>query len=519
MNQAGKERQLQLGHPLISATDTRGIIQYCNNDFVDISGFTREELIGSAHNIVRHPDMPSAVFKSMWNHLKAGHPWMGTIKNRCKNGDFYWVDAYVTPVFKDGKPIGYESVRTVAKPDRIKKANQMYTALNQKARLPRLSPPLVKQLSIDAIILLLALTIPLVAISEFGEPYGAVVLAIGFISLRMFHLQTTNKRIRAAMTRALGDPFVSNVGARIYSDEVGIFATLELAMMAERAHLRTVLQRLYTASTQVATTSPQSEQLSRQSVAALNRQLNQTISITEAVDSVNRVANDVSSNVHKTAAQAASTLQLTKDGVKAALGTRTAIEHLSKTVEQMSTSVHQLARSTVNVGKAAQLIEELTSQTNLLALNAAIEAARAGEHGRGFSVVAEEVRQLAYRTQESTRQIHDILGDLRTGAESSIQAAKVGQQAADEGVSSARETETLLHAIAQAAVEISNFTEHVAASAEEQLQVTQSVNSGLQTVREIAEQGAETGQKSEKLSQELERSAARMNELIERFKR
>jgi methyl-accepting chemotaxis protein len=77
----------------------------------------------------------------------------------------------------------------------------------------------------------------------------------------------------------------------------------------------------------------------------------------------------------------------------------------------------------------------------------------------------------------------------------------------------------LLHAIAQAAVEISNFTEHVAASAEEQLQVTQGVNSGLQTVREIAEQGAETGQKSEKLSQELERSAARMNELIERFKR
>lgn len=518
MNERGQERKLQPGRPLISATDTQGVIQYCNEDFIAISGFTREELIGSPHNIVRHPEMPPAVFKSMWHHLQAGHPWMGVIKNQCKNGDFYWVDAYVTPVFKNGKPTGYESVRTIADPTRIKKAIRMYSALNDKGRLP-LSSGLFKRLAVDIFILFLASILPFIAFSQFGEPYGAIALIVSFVSLRLFYGRSTQKRIQRALDSALGDPFTSKVGARIYSDEVGGYAALELAMMAERSHLRTVLQRLSTASTQVANKSQASERLSHQTVAALNRQLTETINIAEAVDSVNRVANDVSTNVHKTAVQAASTLQLTEDGVRVALGTRTAIEHLAKTVEEMSASVNQLARSTAHVGKAAQLIEELTSQTNLLALNAAIEAARAGEHGRGFSVVAEEVRQLAHRTQESTHQIHDILGDLRAGAESSMEAAKMGRQAADEGVAGARETETLLHAIAKAATEISSFTEQVAASAEEQLQVTQGVNAGLRTVRDIAEQSVATGRESEKLSQDLEKSAGRMHELIERFER
>ena len=77
---------------LISATDTQGKITYCNDEFVAVSGFSRAELIGSAHNMVRHPDMPEAVFAHMWSYLKAGKSWMGIVKNRCKSGDFYWVD-------------------------------------------------------------------------------------------------------------------------------------------------------------------------------------------------------------------------------------------------------------------------------------------------------------------------------------------------------------------------------------------------------------------------------------------
>ena len=93
---------------LISTTDLQGNITYCNEAFIAISGYTREELIGSPHNLVRHPDMPPPVFGHMWATLKEGKPWMGIVKNRCKNGDFYWVSAYVTPILEQGQIIQYK---------------------------------------------------------------------------------------------------------------------------------------------------------------------------------------------------------------------------------------------------------------------------------------------------------------------------------------------------------------------------------------------------------------------------
>lgn len=123
------ERTFPAHQRLISATDIQGKILYCNDEFVAISGYSRAELIGSDHNLVRHPDMPPAVFEVMWRYLKAGKSWMGVVKNRCKNGDFYWVSAYVTPVFDDGKLTGFESVRVKPTAEQVAQATALYERL------------------------------------------------------------------------------------------------------------------------------------------------------------------------------------------------------------------------------------------------------------------------------------------------------------------------------------------------------------------------------------------------------
>jgi PAS domain S-box-containing protein len=100
---------------LISKTDTRGVITYANADFIEVSGFAADELMGKSHNIVRHPDMPPEAFADLWKHIQAGKLWHGFVKNRCKNGNFYWVEANVTPITEHGKITGYLSVRTKSK--------------------------------------------------------------------------------------------------------------------------------------------------------------------------------------------------------------------------------------------------------------------------------------------------------------------------------------------------------------------------------------------------------------------
>jgi len=123
------ERFVEEGAFLVSTTDSKGIITYANDEFVRLSGFSRDELMGQPHNIVRHPDMPSVAFQDLWETVKAGKPWHGRVKNRCKSGDFYWVDVNVTPLLEGGTIVGYVSIRSKPSRSQIKAAEHLYAGL------------------------------------------------------------------------------------------------------------------------------------------------------------------------------------------------------------------------------------------------------------------------------------------------------------------------------------------------------------------------------------------------------
>ncbi len=123
------ERYPREGAVFISKTDLKGRITYCNRDYVEISGYQRHELLGRDHNVLRHPDVPAEVYENLWDTIQSGHPWSGAVKNRAKNGDYFWVNLNVTPLYKNGRTIEYLSVSTSPTRDDVEKAEAFYTGL------------------------------------------------------------------------------------------------------------------------------------------------------------------------------------------------------------------------------------------------------------------------------------------------------------------------------------------------------------------------------------------------------
>ena len=136
---SGQEVHFPSGKYLVSKTDLDGKIIYANQTFIDISGYAEAELLGRPHNIVRHPVMPRGAFAHLWETIQQGLPWSGVVKNRCKNGDHYWVKAFVAPIRQNGAVTGYLSVRTEPSRQEVAAAEALYERINSgQARLPAL---------------------------------------------------------------------------------------------------------------------------------------------------------------------------------------------------------------------------------------------------------------------------------------------------------------------------------------------------------------------------------------------
>ena len=204
------EVKLQDGEELVTKTDLKGTITYVNPAFIEISGFSSEELLGKNHNVVRHPDMPAAAFKDLWDTLKLGRPWNKLVKNRCKNGDYYWVKANVTPVQKNGQVVEYMSVRTRPTEAEIAAAETAYASLNRdEIKLP--DPERIKTASLIRNTLLLAggAGLAMLLISGLGMAMGggvgwlAAAAMTGFVTLLIGTLFILKRQVLKPMRETL----------------------------------------------------------------------------------------------------------------------------------------------------------------------------------------------------------------------------------------------------------------------------------------------------------------------------
>jgi len=297
-------------------------------------------------------------------------------------------------------------------------------------------------------------------------------------------------------------------------DEAG---RLLLAMSKMQDKLRDTLQRISGSATQLASAAEELNSVTDESARGLTRQNNEIEQAATAVNEMTSAVEEVARNAVSTSEASKNATTSAGDGRDLVQETVSAIERMSADVQSTATLIGDLANESRDIGKVLDVIRGLADQTNLLALNAAIEAARAGEAGRGFAVVADEVRALAHRTQQSTSEIERMIGSIQSGTEHAVDSMRNSTERAESTLNIARGAGMSLDTINSTIVEINERNLVIASAAEEQAQVAREVDRNLVNIRDLSVQSATGANQTSAASNELSRLAVDLNTLVGRF--
>lgn len=295
-------------------------------------------------------------------------------------------------------------------------------------------------------------------------------------------------------------------------------ARLLRAMARMQDKLRDTLQLIAGSATQLASAAEELNCVTDESARGLQQQNNEIEQAATAVTEMTSAVEEVARNAVSTSEASSEASRSADDGRDLVLETVGAIERMSSDVQATATLVTRLASQSRDIGKVLDVIRGLADQTNLLALNAAIEAARAGEAGRGFAVVADEVRALAHRTQQSTSEIERMIASIQGGTEEAVTSMRTSTERAESTLNIARGAGLALDSIASAVAQINERNLVIASAAEEQAQVAREVDRNLVNINDLSVQSATGAHQTSVASADLSRLAVDLNGLVARFR-
>ena len=500
---------------IVSTTDLQGNITYANPYFIAVSGYTSEELIGAPQNILRHPDMPAEAFADFWATIRAGLSWSGMVKNRCKNGDYYWVQANVTPVVEDGVAIGYMSVRTKPSRAQVADASALYArikagqaggmVINQGAAVPTgwlakvaglRDLALAKRIAWNLGLLSLALLAQLAWHAElFPDSAGhwltalsvfALLSTLYFWSILHRTVIVPLRQARQACDVMAGGDLTGEIDTT-RRDEMG---QLLRSLRQLRVNLHSIVGDVRGNFLRISAASAD--------IAAGNMDLSgrteaQASALQQTASSMEQLAATVQQNSGN--AEQASTMA---GKVHALAG------HGGEIVGQVVTMMDEINASSKKIGDITGIIEGIAFQTNILALNAAVEAARAGDQGRGFAVVAGEVRSLAQRSAAAATEIKQLIT-------ASLQQVQEGARLAAQAGASSQEMLVAVQGV-------HGIMGEIASASREQSHGIGQVNQAVTQMDEVTQQNAALVEESAAASSALQDQALQLEQAMALFR-
>ncbi|WP_130905903.1 MULTISPECIES: methyl-accepting chemotaxis protein [unclassified Pseudomonas] len=342
----------------------------------------------------------------------------------------------------------------------------------------------------------------------------AIIIALLGMLIRIL-IQPLHVMTRAMADIADGEGDLTKRLTIVNNDEFGTLGTA----------FNRFVERIHGSIREVSSATGQVNEVALRVVAASNssmfnsdQQASRTSSVAAAINQLGAAAQEIARNAAQASNQASDARSLAEDGQQVVDRSIAAMNQLSSMLSASSTNIESLNSKTVNIGQILEVITSISQQTNLLALNAAIEAARAGEAGRGFAVVADEVRNLAHRTQESAQQVQTMIEELQVGARESVSTMSDSQRHSQDSVEIANLAGERLSSVTQRIGEIDGMNQSVATATEEQTAVVESINVDITEINTLNQEGVENLQSTLRACSDLEQQAARLKQLVGSFR-